>query len=631
MQQRRTNSDRGAKPAWRWTRWFSGPSLGRPLGLAGAILLFAALVRPAFAQWITQSFDLAPGWNAIYTHVDATSYDLDTFVGGDGANPIQQVWLWQPAAATAQFVTSPQDPTSARSQWVKWDRSFRSGAPSRQDLPNLPGNAAMLVLVGSNTNYTWQVKGRAVPPNYLWTSTGLNFIGFPTPAGAAPTFESFLATSPALYNSAEIFGYYGGELGADNPRTVFNYRSAKVTRGKAFWIRSGSAYNNYFGPFQLTLDNSAGLKFGQDLSQVRFRLRNLTSSPLSITLNLLHSENPPAPGAWNNNLSESIAGVPPLLLRGALNTTDLTYGFADLAAGDPQTIALAPSDQIGAETEVVIGLNRSQMGGVSGNLYSGILRLTDSLGLSQVDLPAVAETASRVGLWVGDASVNSVNQYLKNYQTNLDGTLLTTSDGAYVASGTNVNPAAVPKPFPLRLIIFNSGSASYLLQRAYQGMDRTTNLVVATQERFLHPGMLASARRITCAHLPWSADNSGWTFNRTLDYGSPLRVVVLLAYDDQSSNPFLHTYHPDHSGMDLAGINKLDRGMHAYDITRQITLQITSPAADFASLTADSNSLQGNYSEEVTLRGIGSNLRTFYASGQFQLRRINNTSAFKNF
>lgn len=571
------------------------------------------LATSASAQWITQSFDLAPGWNAVYFHVDATHASLDSLVGADATNPIQEIWLWKPAAATAQFIVSPQVPTTGGSQWISWDRS--AGATSA--LQSLPGNTAFLVRVGGTASYTWRVKGRAVPPNYLWTSSGLNFIGFPTPAGAAPTFDRFLSPAPSFYQAAQIFAYVGGDLGSNNPARIFATRTKAVVRGQAYWIRSGNTFNNYFGPFEIALDSSGGLDFGGDLGQTRLRLRNLTAAAVTVTLRLLNSEAPPSG-------QPTVRAAPPLLLRGALNTTNLTYAYSNLATTNFQTIALAASGQIGSETEVVLGLNRFQMPGSVGDLYAAILRLTDSSGLSQVDVPVTAQVTSRAGLWVGDVAVSSVNQYLKSYQTNQDGTLQTTVDGAYIAGQTNTDPGAVPRSYPLRLIIHNDGTNSFLFQRIFQGLNASSNLVVATQEHFLNPASLGSARRVSCVHLPWSTTNAGWPFSNPLGSASSTTVTVPLAYDDQSSNPFLHTYHPDHSGLDPTGTNPLERGQHSYDVTRVMTLTFTAPDTDFTSLTANGGTLKGTYSENVIFRGIGNNSRQFQSSGQFTLNRISN-------
>ena len=581
--------------------------------LTGAFLL--ALILPASAHWVTQSFVLAPGWNAVYLHVDATHATLETLVGSDETNPIQEIWLWQPAPATSQFVVSPLLPTTTGSQWLSWNRP----TAETSGLQRLVGNAAYLVRVGGGANYTWNLKGKAVPPNYLWTSTGLNFIGFPAPAAAPPNFEDFLAPAPALQQAAEIFNYVGGELSASNPSRLYAFRTKPLRRGESYWIRSGNTFNRYFGPFEPALDGGAGLLFGSDLGQSRLRLRNLTASSLTVTLSLVNSELPPAG-------QPSLVGPPPLLLRGAISTVDLTYGFTQMATG-PQTITLAANGQPGSESEVVFGLNRSQMPGQAGSVYAGILRLTDSLGLSQVDIPVSAEVASHAGLWVGSASIDNVQHYLKAYQTKVGGGLETTPGGAYIPTSTNTAPGAVARPYPLRLIIHNDGTTSRLLQRVFHGLDGNLNRVVTTRQSLMNPGHLTSARRISCTHLPWSAANPGWAFNGPLGSAVPLSVTVPLAHNDQTSNPFLHTYHPDHDGLDSTGQNPLQRGMESYDVTRVITLTLTLPANDFTSLTAGSGTLAGSYSELVTFQGIGSHSRQFSSSGKFAINRISGIAA----
>src|SRR6185436_8363641 len=85
-------------------------------------LVAFGLARTAHAQWQTQTMTLKPGWNAVYLHVDPSYILLDDLIVG-AANPIAEVWLWQPPLSTLQFVTSPALPTTPNSQWAVWDRS----------------------------------------------------------------------------------------------------------------------------------------------------------------------------------------------------------------------------------------------------------------------------------------------------------------------------------------------------------------------------------------------------------------------------------------------------------------------------------------------------------------------------
>ena len=577
------------------------------LVLFGLVLSMAGLR----AQWRTESFELKAGWNAVFLHVDASHATLDELVAADFGNPIQEVWLWNPLASASQFVESPLEPAGTGTPWSSW---VRPGSPSSA-LQRLIGPAAYLVRIDASVpSYTWNLKGKVVPPRYEWTTSGLNFLGFPLPSGSPRTFEDFLAPAPELQQQGEIFRYVGGPLGPGNPERVLALRTTLVTRGEAYWIRAGGAYNRYFGPIDLTLQNPAGVDFGDSIGQSRIRLRNAASTPVTVTLQLLPSEAPPAG-------QPAVADVPPLLVRGPLNTTDLTYGFSNLVAG-AQTFTLAAREQSGSEVEVVLGLNRSLMTADPGSLYAGILRLTDSLGLAQVELPVSALANSTTGLWIGEAAVTQVQHYLKSYEKDPAGSLVLVN-GKYVATGTNVSLGSVPRPFPLRLIVHHgTNGEKALLQRVYYGQRFDTNIVVATRESLLDPAHLKNARRISATHLPFAKENLPWSLAGEMRAGTNLTALIGLDYDDQGSNPFVHTYHPDHDNLNATFDQKLPQGGESASLTREIRLSFTPPADDFQSLTAGALALTGDYDETLTIGGSAGESRQFQTRGRFTLHRI---------
>lgn len=591
-------------------------NLPRLLTTAATLVLACFATCSARAQWQTQSVTLKPGWNAVFLHVDAAHVLLDNLIT-NAANPIAEVWLWQPAVSTLQFTITPQQPSGANSQWAVWDRS-----PVVTDsLVRLIGNAAYLVRNTNSADFVWSITGQPVPPRYQWTTTGLNFIGFSTPDGAAPDFDAFLLPAPEFQRTAELYRYPGGELGATNPVRVFAplFRNTFVSRGEAFWIRAGTAYNRYFGPVEVALQNGSGVHFVDNLGTYGVRLKNLTASNRTVTLSLLASETPP-PG------QAAIVGTPPLLVRGALNTTNLTYAHTPLT--NQHSFALAPQGQPGSEVEVVLGLNRSAMAAAAGALFAGVLRFADTNGLSQIDVPVTATVAGTSGLWVGGAAVTNVGHYLKTYQRGADGQPLlypvTTNGAAYIATATNTGPGAVARTFPLRLILHNNAATTNvnLLQRVYHG-QRLGTYVVATREALLDAATIGSARRISASHLPFAETNVFWPkVAGEFRLGTSLVFNVVLDYNDHASSPFVHTFHPDHDNLDATFKNVAPQGNESYTVTRQVTLAFTAPGGDFASLTAGSGTLGGGYTEVITFAGSPGHTRQFALSGVFSLTRL---------
>ena len=591
--------------------------LTKTLALLGPLILLLA-VLPAQAQWLTQTNNLKAGWNGVYLHVDPSYDTLDDLVGSDLSNPILEVWLWNPPASTMQFVQSPQQPV-AGDQWLSWVRND-TGV---QSLQRLVPNAAYLVRVATSVStYAWKIKGKPVPPSYTWTTTGLNFLGFPSVTYRPPTFDSFLSKVPDLQQNAEIYYYPGGDLGTGNPARVYAMRAMTVNRGQAYWIRAGTVYNRYFAPFEVALTGSGGVNYGDSINALNFRLRNLTASNVTLTLKLVASETPPA-GQTN------IVGTPPLLVRGPLNTTNLTYTYTSLPVNGTYAWTLTPKGQPGSEVEVVLGLDRTILSGAVGSLYAGALRLTDSFGYSQVEVPVTATVASSAGLWVGAAAVNQVGQYLKTYQRDTNN-ILVLSNGQYQVAGLNTNIGGVSRTFPLRLIVHNPqvghGNA-VLLQHVFVGLDPWTNEVVATSQSALNSAFLSQARRISAAHLPWTATNQIWSFDGTLGQVTQLTATVTLPFNDQASNPFLHTYHPDHDNLDPAFKNELPQGSESYSVRRDIRLTILPPSGGSATFTTGAQSLSGNYAETVTMTGLARaggkfDTRTFEVRGVFNLNRI---------
>jgi photosystem II stability/assembly factor-like uncharacterized protein len=374
------------------------PRLWKALAILALLIL---CVAPARAQYLTQSIALKPGWNAVYLRVNATNDSLENIVGA--LSPISEIWLWRPNQIEGRIFTDPVVPISG-SDWVQWTKASGPAGAFQ-----LLANYAYLIRNASATEYTWNLKGKPVPPEFRWSSSGLNFIGFSTRESNPPVFSNFLA--PALSATPfEIFNYPGGEGPTDSPATapVFSQNTVTARRNEAFWIRKqDNTDNRYFGPLEIVLQDYRGVNFHESGGAYSLRIRNQTAQTNSITATLIASETSP---------SGDVIQLPPLLLRTGLNTTNLTYGYTNLPANQPRGFILAPKGRPGSEIEVVIGLDRASMIGTNGTLFAGILRLQDvTLSHIQIDLPVSATQSSTEGLWVGNAAITQVGNYLKTY------------------------------------------------------------------------------------------------------------------------------------------------------------------------------------------------------------------------
>ncbi|HZM04170.1 MAG TPA: hypothetical protein VFC44_14255, partial [Candidatus Saccharimonadales bacterium] len=206
---------------------------------------------------------------------------------------------------------------------------------------------------------------------------------------------------------------------------------------------------------------------------------------------------------------------------------------------------------------------------------------------------------------------------------------LVSSVSNYVISAHNTSLDSVVAPYPLRLIVFNgSNGTCSLLQRVYYGLRQNTNIVVATTESVLDASHLNVARRITATHLPWASTNVPWTFaGGPLAQGGTYTTTVTEQYDDQASNPFLHTYHPDHNNLDTELTpRELPIGSESYQIDRAITLSLFANTNDFISLTSANSALSGVYNETISLHGLAGYTKTYQTAGSFSLQRISTIS-----
>ena len=212
-----------------------------------------------------------------------------------------------------------------------------------------------------------------------------------------------------------------------------------------------------------------------------------------------------------------------------------------------------------------------------------------------------------------------------NYSLDSETGLIRGSDGSYISGGVNTRLASVPSPFPLRLLVHaDTNNNVRLMQRLFVGpaAGGSSNTVIARTEALLDPTRIASARRLSAAHLPFSADNAYWQSSGSVVPNTTVVFNVGMDYNDQVNNPFLHTFHPDHDNLTADFKSVQPVGFESFGVTRKIQLNLTAPGNDFASVTANQLSRSGLYSETITLAGKAGASRQYRIAGTFTLRRI---------
>ena len=280
----------------------------RLLGPHGVLVvgLGLALLPAARAQWMSESYAVKAGWNAIWVSLDLSHTTIDEALAGK--TDIEEVWRWNPPAGP-QFVADPNTPVQGDPNWGVWKR----GLPLQSTLFQFTANAAYLVKVKTGAaTVAVTLKGRPVQPTYPWTTTGVNLVGFPTVA-VPPTFGQFFANSAALVSGPTVLKYVGGPLigstasdpnviniggtgipnSAKNPQAI-TLTTEPVTRGVAYWVRA-TQYTDFYGPTALALTDPKGLHYGRNTLLLKLSLTNPTAAQ-SVTYSIaaLATEAPPA-------------------------------------------------------------------------------------------------------------------------------------------------------------------------------------------------------------------------------------------------------------------------------------------------------------------------------------------------
>ncbi|MDB4406002.1 hypothetical protein N9191_01740 [bacterium] len=585
------------------------------------LLIFAFAIVSANAQYRRESWDLKPGWTAIYLNVDPGNDPLGILLA---ANPdITDVWQWRPNGLDPSL--NAISAGTGADEWKVW----RRGDVANSTFAIMSPNAAYLVRTKlTSLPQTLSFKGIVVAPRVQWRTDGLNLVGFPIKSGTTPQLNRYLGGAGIIGNNTEAYRYVGGDLDSNNP-VLSPARLINAKRGEAFWIRSDK-YSDFYGPVQVDVALDSGLNYGTGGSLNRVVLRNRTDREIVVTLAPAASEAPPGGGP---------IPLAPLLTTRERNDEGF-YLYSPLGAG--LTVTLPAGEARG----IALGVDRATMGGSPGDQFAGLLKVTDAEGYSEIYLPVTAEKTSLAGLWIGEARITQVQNQLQRFQRGDDGDYLVDDDGKYLpeyqrngAGEPVLDGAGEPIPlsdqelndtaqtFKLKILVHvDAAGNAKLLSRAYAGIisddgEGATLAGITTQESLLHADHLKTAVRLSCSHLPGDLVNP---MSGTLAPGAMLSCNVVLGAND-SSNPFLHTYHPDHDNKDARFENILPSGIESHQVERAITLTVKGAAGPGEGPQWGSTLLSGVYSETIT----GIHKQAIATSGIFALGKVSDISVLQ--
>lgn len=614
--------------------------LTRPL----AVLLACAACTAVQAQWVSQSFTLGAGWNAIYLEVSPAAHlTAAQVLVTQPADAIERVWMWVPPGAS----DVADQPTSDDTRWRVWIPSGDANSVANSTF-RVEGGRTYLIKTTLSGGQTATLTIVGTPSGEKQrTLVGLNLFGFRVDGSGQATFGSYLAPSGAFDTDPGTAGHqlqiYSIDPATGGPVPIANAATTPIVQGRAYWVRAVAAVE-YDGPLSVDVRSLAGVTYGVTGDEHRFDVENLSSTPKSVTLAYAASLTPPA---GTPTLPNDAGGAIPLLYRQYVGGQTLFQRSPLALGGQVPPIALsAVSDGNNRRRILWINCNRGgrSMATVDpatglGSMYQGLLTITDGAGFRRW-IAVTAEVAGQAGLYVGyvtlnsaqwvqaDARILTVPREQVNYGSGEPTDVPGVDDNpASDNDNTRLRPTAQTFTFPV-LVHFDGVSTYKLLTQAtlmHNPGDENTpghSVIVTpacTSCGDLLPGGLAGSegfkQRFATAAFSFAGDLTlQGGFGSTLELAAP----IVIAPTDPL-NPFRHKFHPSH---DVA------LGGTVYQVTRSPRFLFTCPPEGSTGEPPGMGDrvLRGCYEETFT----GLHKRSITVGGRFELRRVSNIAVLND-
>ncbi len=563
--------------------------------LAGAIALTAQ------GQWMTQTINLNPGWNAVFLKVQPSPATLDTVLTN---TPVLSVWQWNRQFVSAQYTLDPSQLLPTDPHWLVW-YSAASGMAFLNKITEFVGGASYLVQLPTNAApVTLSIKGQPRLPANAWFPHAMSFVGFPVHTSTPPYALDFFREAESI----DVGTSYDPNLfmvaGSGNSIPITAPARTRLQGGTAYWVQLDGA-DGFDGPIEIEGLGTGLMDFGTDLNEMTFRIvNNSATGTATATLSLHPSETPP-PGQQDN------AGMPPMSWFQA-DWSRQQFGWTNFSA--PFTVTIPP----GGQTDVRLGVRRAALPPVRnattlGASFQSLLQVVDGLGNVQFHFPIHVNPGGDTnapsghnpyeGLWVGEALISRVNNP--------------------VPGGNDTNLLLTANTFPVRLLVHvDSTGKARLLQQVVSALDpadgsNATTRLYADESHL--PNNASNVARISSAVFHFMAPTL-----MTGTMNSNLTCQMVLDYNDRL-NPFKHLYHPEHDNMDANYTTNLPNGVESWTVTRNLTLRFSATGGNPNDPLWGYDELGGIYSEGVA----GLRTKTVLCSGPFALRRVNRVNTLQ--
>ena len=552
------------------------------------LLLFPWVGR---AQWTTQTLELHQGWNAVYLTVQPVPSSCDTIFSG---LDVERVVMWDRTKGGAEYVSDVSEELPRSPDWKIW-------RPATADESELNTLSMLLAgeayLINMNAAATLQLKGRAELVHPSWLPNEMTLTGVPVAEGV--TFSRFFSHTDEIgvdsTDDGEIY-----EVQADGSELqIYRPTLSNIAQGKAYWIKTGQTLD-YDGSLDVSLSGEADwLDFGSEIVARTVKLRNVTETTNSVTLSLSSGEALPQ---LSGSESYPVAEGPVPLSYVVFNPASGLNEFV------PMPVALSTNVPPYSTVEITLMPRINEMASEDADaVWESILTVTDGEVEQQIGIQSMQAKAP-TGLWVGTVAVDAVSRApSKTGASNV---------------WDSVSPVAVSRPYTFRVLVHVAEDGTCrLLQRAmpvWVVENDVTETYIFTDadyaEQFKQDHAAATVSRISSANFPIMdpLEMSG-TFG-----GTNLSCTVLLPFND-SVNPFVHPFHPDHDNKEYHNgeASDLGEGVESFDVTREITF-------DFMDTDPLGSNPGWNYSEhgglfKETVTGLN---KTIYVEGAFRLEKV---------